>query len=62
MISPFIVIIIRYFCFVLFFFVCCLFVCLFFVLFCFSFPCFIRVCISFALFNSCGFEQAYRLV
>ena len=46
-----------YFCFV-FVFLFCLFVC--FVLF--LFPCFVRVCISFALFNSYGFEQAYRLV
>ena len=38
------------------------FVFFWFVLFCFLFPCFVRVCISLALFNSCGFEQAYRLV
>ena len=43
MISPFIVIIIRYF--FLFCFVFCLFVCLFFVSFCFSLPCFVCVCI-----------------
>ena len=57
MISPFIArpIIICYF-FVLFLFLS------FFVLVCFLFPCFVRVCISLALFNSCGFEQAYRLV
>ena len=59
MISPFIarpIIICYFFCFVFVFVFFC------FVLFCFLFPCFVRVCISLALFNSCGFAQAYRLV
>ena len=45
------------FCFVLFLFFCFLF--LFFGVFS---PCFVRVCFSFAFFNSCEFEQSYRLV